>query len=368
MLYVPILKDKAGELKSMTLLSQPTAINLDPLWPLIEVRSPEEETGIASSLDKVLRELEASPCQRFMIDLTLVDADYPGATLGTPPAHPLAYISNESAGKWSLTPVLTLWSSSTLLTEAVAAATHHRSGIALRLSFDDINDPAFPTNLDSLVVASGMRRSDIHIILDAAAVSDSQLSAMQMALNGVLTSFPHVSAWATITIASSAFPTMLPFKAADRAGAIARSPRTEWELFKRLHARFPALGLNFGDYVIENPDFTPNPNARAVSNLRYTTDAEWLFVKGKLLKDDGARYFRTVCTVLSAQLEYRGPTYSWGDQFVDVCGGGGGGTGNATTWRQVAITHHITLVLEQLGHFASSAGGSATPPGASSAP
>lgn len=347
--YAPILKDRPAELKALTLLHTPRAISLDTLWPLIEVRVPDDEADLKNILDKINRDLTASPCPRFMIDLNAIDSTYPTAQVSAMPSTycPLEYLSVNSAGHWRLTPVVTLSSSATLLTKSVATARTHNSSIAIRLIFDDLQDANFATNLDALVVALGIPREELHIILDACAITPSNVTAIQMALVGSIASFPHMSDWASMTVAASAFPAATPPNPSG-AGNIARIPRTEWDLFQRLRIRFMQLDLSFGDYGIDNPEFAPNPNARAVSNLRYTADTEWLFVKGRLMSKGGADYFRDVCRIIAAQPEYRSPNYSWGDEFINTCGGGGGGTGNAVTWRQVAVTHHITLVLDQL--------------------
>lgn len=163
-----------------------------------------------------------------------------------------------------------------------------------------------------------------------------------------------------MTLAASAFPSATPASPSG-PGSVVRVPRSEWTLFQRVVARRPGTDLNFGDYGIENPDFEPTPNARAVSNLRYTIDSEWMFIKGKLVTKGGASYFRDVCRILYAMPEYQGSMFSWGDQIISQCGAGAGGTGNATTWRQIAITHHITFVLEQLANMTGSVPVPATP-------
>lgn len=359
--YTPILKDRPAELKAMTLLHTPRVIALEMLWPLIEVRVPDDEAGLKDILDKINRDLTASPCARFMIDLNAVDSTYPTAQVSALPStySPLEYLSVKSVSHWQLTPVVTLSSSATLLTTSVATARTHNSNIAIRLIFDDLQDVNFATNLDALVLALGLPREELHIILDACAITPSNVTAIQMALVGSIAGFPHVSDWASITVAASAFPAATPPNPPG-AGSIARIPRTEWDLYQRLRSRFTALDISFGDYGIDNPEFAPNPNARSVSNLRYTASTEWLFVKGRLVSKGGADYFRDVCRIIAAQPEYMSPTYSWGDEFIDTCGGGGGGTGNAVTWRQVAVTHHITLVLDQLSGLG--AGAAATTP------
>lgn len=86
------------------------------------------------------------------------------------------------------------------------------------------------------------------------------------------------------------------------------------------------------------------------ANIRYATDTVWLVLKGTRIKKNDVQ-FHNLCKVLVARPEYKGATYSWGDQFIKLCSERTTNPGNLTTWRQVGTNHHLTLVSEQIATF-----------------
>lgn len=357
--YIPVLRNKAAELRSLTLLHQPQPTNLKNLWPLVEVREVASEDAIKATMDDILKALNASPCRRFLVDLEEIEANHPDCKIAKPPSQysSLEYLSLEAAGSWKLTPVITLSSGNNFIGEAQKAARIHGAGVAIRINFDDINEPNFTTDLDTLITTLGTPLAETHILIDVGIVTDDKISHNYMAIIGALSILPQRAAWASITLIGAAYPKEAPSVAAG-PGGIARIPRSDWKLFVRVLAA--ASDVHYGDYGIENPAAIPSTLPYFSSNLRYTTDDDWIFVKGKSNRQGGHDFFRDVCRVMVSQPEYKGNHYSWGDDFISNCGANQGGTGSPTTWRQIAITHHITFVLEQVNRLGT--GGAATTP------
>lgn len=123
--------------------------------------------------------------------------------------------------------------------------------------------------------------------------------------------------------------------------------RAEWVAYKLLLSHAPAgRALCFGDYAIAYPIYAPAPFLGSAS-IRYTITDDWLIVRGRSLKGPvhgGFGQFQQLCGQLVANPAYSGPTFSWGDEYIDQCGRGQVGTGNLTTWRSVGTNHHITFV------------------------
>lgn len=103
-------------------------------------------------------------------------------------------------------------------------------------------------------------------------------------------------------------------------------------------------------------------------HIRYTTDEEFLIVKGGAVRDvkrngevvaEGRGYEQMVdlCRVLINLPEYSGADFSWGDRYIWDCANGTASHGNATTWRQFATNHHLTFVVHQLANHPALAAG-----------
>jgi hypothetical protein len=106
----------------------------------------------------------------------------------------------------------------------------------------------------------------------------------------------------------------------------------------------------FGDYAIAHPVPTElDPRTMRMSaSIRFTTDEDWLIVKGKNVRQYGFDQYFELCRTLVGLPEYLGENFSWGDRFIARCARGSAGPGNATTCRKVGTNHHLTLVARQL--------------------
>ncbi len=87
---------------------------------------------------------------------------------------------------------------------------------------------------------------------------------------------------------------------------------------------------------------------RPSASVRYTHDTYWLVPKGRNLREYGFDQFHGVCRALVQRVEYAGPQFSWGDQYIDDCAAERVGPGNLTTWRKVGTSHHLAFVVRQL--------------------
>jgi hypothetical protein len=102
---------------------------------------------------------------------------------------------------------------------------------------------------------------------------------------------------------------------------------------------------------VQPPEVDPRVMKPSAS-IRYTTDENWLVVKGKNLRDYSFDEFYYVCRDLIARPEYCGPAFSWGDWYINECANVREGPGNLTTWRKVGTSHHLAFVANQIANLA----------------
>lgn len=229
----------------------------------------------------------------------------------------------------------------------------HGAGACIRLELEDFTRPAsMPAALAGLLAAIGTTPGNTDLILDLKGRSADELVSMTLLVPTLIASIPSVTQWRTLTLAATGFPsdlTQIP-TASD-----SKILRTEWGIWLSLRATqgdLPRLPT-FGDYAISHPVPTEvDPRLMRMSaNLRYTTDVEWLILKGRNVRDHGYDQFNGHCRTLLQRPEYNGPSFSWGDEYIFHCSEGVEGPGNATKWRQAGTSHHLTFVVWQIANL-----------------
>lgn len=110
----------------------------------------------------------------------------------------------------------------------------------------------------------------------------------------------------------------------------------------------------FSDYAIQHPEPEElDPRMiRPAASVRYTTESDFMIVKGRSVRKYGGDQYRRLCAELCKQKEYRGQGFSWGDAYITDCmKKKTEGCGSGMTWRKVGTNHHLTLAVEQLANL-----------------
>jgi hypothetical protein len=137
--------------------------------------------------------------------------------------------------------------------------------------------------------------------------------------------------------------------------------RFEWLLYKCIVDILSAQDVRlptFGDYGINHPEVPPLDMrlVRPSAKIRYTSKDSWLIVKGINVRENGYRQFRDLSRSVIKSTHFLGKDFSFGDKYIADCAGGGGGTGNLTTWQKVDTNHHIQKVVDDISRFFDSEG------------
>jgi DNA-binding transcriptional ArsR family regulator len=131
-------------------------------------------------------------------------------------------------------------------------------------------------------------------------------------------------------------------------------PRHDWLFYQTVIAKLPA-GMRrpiFGDYTIVHPNFTPVDmrKIKSAGKIVYTTPKNWAVRKGGAFRDNPAQ-MHDHCADLVKRPIFKGASYSSGDDYIAKCAVRKEGPSNQTRWKDVAINHHITHVLDDLSTF-----------------
>jgi hypothetical protein len=234
------------------------------------------------------------------------------------------------------------------------AAAIDQHGVAVRLLARDFDDPSRLADELSVLLDRqlAVKPSEVDLVIDLKRLEPDRTEVQIVAVRSALQALPHIEEWRSLALAHSSFPERLARIGRDTT---ARLPRAEWTLWCALweqRSTLPRLP-SFADYAAESPSFFPGGYVDQAAAIRYTTDTAWLILRGHALSaPDGHEQFRQLARQLVADPAYRGPTFSAGDRDVDHCAQGFGGPGSPTTWRRIAVNHHLTLVVHELASLA----------------
>lgn len=332
--YRPILKAKQGEFGALTTLSDEVKSTLTPvIEPL-----PDHATEIDRFVKPMTKAWPSgSP---FMLDFRLAGDDA---------AEGLASTTDQlQQHGLSVIPVVASARSDEYIRAAAAVARRHRQGVAIRMNTDDIGDvDLLPDLLDSFLTRLRRDPAEVDLLLDLYAFTPSHIGAMTTATVAAIRALPRVAQWRSVTVIGTSFPETLSGLKAD---SLTPLPRAEWAVWRRVSLRTLPRVPDFGDYGIAHPEL-PDVDPRYMTmsaNLRYTIEDNWLVFKGRDVKKHGYEQFNAFCKKLVQMPEYAGEDFSWGDGAIKSHCQSKSGPGNATRWRQIGTSHHLTFVVHDL--------------------
>lgn len=349
MRYFPILKWKQGEQNALATL---TSADKADLQPVIEIMPPpwnfeeedwkkEPETQIRESVDRIAATWGTA---RIALDFRHFPAD---VRIGDQ-VHPLERAVNY-AHQMGIEVIPTLSPNDDLgyrgAVRRVIEA--HRSGLLLRVGADAFLEEG--RTLDLIAKEVGAQLDDTDLLLDLGSVDASVVAFAKKVLPDVICRIPRLDDWRSVVLAAGSFPAKM-----THSSGYELFKRFEWQVWKFVQGSSPRT-LVFSDYGADDPGFRKmDVFFLGSANLRYTIEDNWLVYRGHTLRrSPGYEQFRAMCRQLIERPEYCGPSFSWGDSYIDRCAAGKEGPGNHSTWRKVATSHHIKFVLHQVASVAS---------------
>lgn len=354
--YVPILKGKAGEYGALKELDPQVKDHLTPLIEIPPIPWDYEIEAPAKTVDAHLAGVATNIEKHWGVDRTaMVDPIWiPPSKVMADGRSPLSYLFDDARSHGlQLIPVTGLERGDGYQEEVREIVTHDRRGVCVRLvsqDFEELLD--IDSTLEGFLASLGVSPADTDLIVDFKEISSGQASPLTIAIISIIKTLPYITDWRSVTLAASGFPINLSNLEASSVTTIPRAEWGIWESLARRRAKLPRMPT-FGDYAISHPDIVDvDPRMMKMSaQLRYTTEADWLIFKGRNVRDYGFAQFNDICRIVSSHPDFKGGIFSWGDAFIENCGAGYGGPGNATTWRKVGTNHHLTLVTNQIANL-----------------
>jgi len=353
--YVPSLRWRQGEYQALHRLSKEVKDRVVPFItvPPIEFDFEEgrEKKSIYDHVQPFASRYEGKWGQRpawITLDASIVSqgmAD--GQSVFT-------YVFDELRARNSnAIPAVPLSSDSDVIKAVATIVERDGKGAAISLQLVDLMKPKPDERLARLVSELGVNLSDVDIAVDLGAPNFEPYEDFSRVLSTALERIGDLNVFRNLVVIGTAIP--------ERLSGYAKwgdeEVRHDWLFYEALTKQL-STGTrqpNYGDYTVVHPSFTVmdmrkiKPSGKVV----YTGPHKWAIHKGGAFRDDPAQ-MHDHCSAILASGTFYGPTYSFGDDFIAECAARRKGPSNLTMWKQVAINHHITVVVRQLAKHGAS--------------
>ncbi len=238
-----------------------------------------------------------------------------------------------------------------IITSVQAIVAADGLGVAIAIRLEDLMKPDTRTRIDGLAASLGVTLDEVDLVVDLGAPNFEPYDAFAGALIAAVRRLGDLHAFRNFAVIGTAMPET--FK--DVAKGADQLPRHDWLFYRVLIGRMP-VGMrlpNYGDYTIVHPEFKALDMRiiKAAGKLVYTTPGAWEVRKGGAFNDNRAQ-MHGHCASIVASGKFNGAGYSSGDDYIAKCAVRKEGPSNQTRWKEVAINHHITHVLDDLARLA----------------
>ena len=220
-------------------------------------------------------------------------------------------------------------------------------GVGVTIRLEDLMKKDAFLRLVNLCKALGLSENEVDLVVDLGEPNFEPYEVFAGALTSALRRLGDLYRFRNFVLLGTAIPQT--FK--DVAKGEEELPRHDWLFFQTLLSNLPS-GLrrpNYGDYTIVHPEFTPLDmrKIKSAGKIVYTTGKSWWVRKGGAFRGNEEQMHEH-CAVLVGSGVFKGEGYSSGDAYIAKCATREVGHSNQPWWKNVAINHHMTRVLDDL--------------------
>lgn len=338
--YVPVMRMKPAELTALRALDSTLRLVTTPLLecPPRVLRRCETPSKLECRAGRFASQLSGWAGQPLFLDFGMLPAH-----LVTPALDTVVKQMTLAGIRPSLVLTLKAGRESPYLRAAHAAQDRYGLPICVRVSPEELKLSRCEALIQERLTDFGVAPPLTSLVVDRGLV-DGQSCAYEEFAHLI----PWQSSWQTITSLAGSFPADLSELI---SGQIHRLPRFEWRQWRSLQSwsgRRPA----FGDYAIQHvvfkePVAVPNYSA----SIRYTVENEFVILRGEgVLNVNGPGFdqYNGWAKLLLDMPEYFGASFSAGDEYVAERASNWRSSGNAQTWLQAGLSHHVTATALQV--------------------
>ena len=167
-------------------------------------------------------------------------------------------------------------------------------------------------------------------------------------IGGALETLQDMGLWQQIIFQGSNYPDKNP---APENGGVEIWPRNEWRAWLLAINFDPSTAdhMIFGDYAADCSRIVfGDRGGKAIRHLRYTTGEYWRVQRGAKNGGDRDRMHEVYASIVGSG-DFAGAGFSEADTYIaHAAANPGAPHGNASTWRQLNTTHHLTHVVNDI--------------------
>ena len=347
--YVPALRWRQGEYQALLRLTDPVKDRIVPFITIPNIEFDFEERRQKRSTQEHVAPFAARYNQKWgkrsawieVHESIIQESMDDGRDICT-------YVFEELlAFKANAVPAIPLGANANTVRAIAAIVKRDNLGVAISVRLEDLMKPNPDAQVRAVASSLGVKLPNTDLIVDLGAPNFEPYEAFSNAMIVTLLRLGTLQAYRNLVLIGTAMPETFSniAKGADEI------PRHDWLFYQTLMSRLPS-GMrcpNFGDYTIVHPKFTA-VNMRMIkpaARIIYTTPCSWSVHKGEAFRDKPEQ-MHDFCADLVSKNIFKGPGYSYGDNYIAKCAARQEGPSNLTRWKGVAINHHITHVLEDL--------------------
>ena len=335
-IYVPVLRWKQGE--------QGALRNLDPadrqqMLPIAEIQQLEA----AATQPKLEKQMLRSAGKQHPIGIDLTET-FEGRVPHSLLADRCRRLQAAGVMAWP-----TIRASHAIAD--LAGLTHFKgfSAVIVR-SRTGISLPDLIGVVNEVRKACG-KATRIYVVLDMFAVGSEDPGAKAAGLEPLVKALIAHPAVEQVAVCGGSFPISL---GGFKTGVNNKSTRRELAVWNALRVKPGCDEVVFGDYCVTNPepleDIDPTKINPAAA-IRYTLKDHWWVLRGSGVRTKGKGgmgQYNELCKLLIAHPDYSGQAFSYGDGQYYAHAQPGAGSGNLSTWRRDATSHHLVFTVRQL--------------------
>lgn len=346
---MPVLKFRQAEYQALLRLDETIKGSILPLFIVPPVEYDFEEQRLKKSPLEHVEKLSPRLKGKWGDGEFLLDIDESLHAEYTPSGIYLIEHMYEEIKSKSLNPipVFSLSYSDKYLQCIKSFLPENDNRVAFRVGFDELSDPSNYQVLLTTLQKLSIEHCNATLIIDFKDQADYSQKDTICNLLEMISGFWGMDLYFAIYIIG----TSLDLSQVKKPGATL--DREEWNLYEALCTSSFPLDVGYGDYLVETPYFLSIDmrKIKPAAKLIYSSFDCWHVIKGTAFRDNPSQ-MREICKeLLSIEGVYIDKGYSKGDARISECANGEGTTGNLGTWKEVAISHHLTLVVNQLSSF-----------------
>jgi Beta protein len=329
LLYMPMLRSKAGEAVALTHLAEAMKRHVFPIAHLTQF--PPATFAAATT---------AAWCGRRMA----LDGQFQSDMLGSTRAFEQMF---DQLGKHqvALIPSIECHAMTPYLTTVQSVRNRYAPGVLLKARPRELQDALAWCTAQGWAVPE----TDLLVNLGDIAGYDAETLASAV-VRAMLDHIADPSPWRSLTLGASAAPRD------DRGLKPGRNvvPRTEWKVWRAVAQSIPQP-LNYADCLTAHPDLADPPGyavARGLVSVRYTAADEWIILRGGPIGTAAphamaSQYFAHA-RALAADPKFGGVKACWADDRIREIARGSPGGGSRSVWTTIVASRHLTLVAGQM--------------------